>query len=122
MEDNSNVRIYSIISYIGILWIVGLFVKEKDDKSLKFHVGQGMLLSIFGAIFSTIVNFVSSFIRVFWHFTFPEVSNIFVFLATFGFILIFLIIRLIFMIIGIKNASDGRDEYLPIIGKFALYK
>lgn len=122
MEKNNNVRVYSIMAYIGVLWIVGLLVKEKDDKSLRFHVSQGMLLSILGAIFTTLLNFISSIVKIFWHFAFPEMSSVFIFLATFGFIVVFLIIRLVFMIIGIKNASDGKDDYLPVIGKFAFYK
>ena len=35
-----NIKIYKVLSYIGILWLIGLLVDEKNDEKLKFHVGQ----------------------------------------------------------------------------------
>ena len=45
-----NIKLYKILSYIGLLFIVALVVPEKDDPSLKFHCGQGMILTIFSLL------------------------------------------------------------------------
>jgi uncharacterized membrane protein len=121
-NNNNNVKLYSILSYVGILWIIGLLVKEKDDKSLRFHVGQGMLLFIvFSAssvvlrIFSNILVFVMSSLFS----DFGAVVSVFFLILVYGFVYIF---QLILMIIGIVNASNGKEDALPIIGKYAFYK
>lgn len=119
--QDRNIRIYSILAYIGILWIVGLLVKEKDNKTLKFHVGQGMLITILSFIISVFNNVV--------------VSNIFVttdyvlgvsYRRVTGFGLLIEgalgLCTLALMIIGIVNAANNKEEELPVIGKFSFYK
>ena len=59
-KKKDSTKVYKILSYIGILWIVGLFVKEKDDESVKFHVGQGMLVTITAIVISLINDLVIS--------------------------------------------------------------
>jgi len=46
-NDQSNTILFSILSYIGILWLIPLLV-EKNDKVVRFHVNQGIVLFIFG--------------------------------------------------------------------------
>ena len=38
-QNNSTAKVISILDYIGILWILGLFI-EKDDPDVKFHTNQ----------------------------------------------------------------------------------
>ena len=40
----SNQILYCVLSYIYVLWIVGLLA-EKDNPTVKFHVNQGIILS-----------------------------------------------------------------------------
>ena len=121
--ENKNVKIYSILSYIGFLWIVGILVKEKDDPTVKFHVGQGMLLSICGVAFSTVIKIISSiFLNIFKLFFGGEVLYGFGIILLIVVSIVFAIIMLVFMIIGIVNAANGKNEELPIIGKYSFYK
>jgi len=120
VQNNSNIRLYSILSYVGILWIVGLIVKEKDNEIVKFHVGQGIILTIVGAI----INVISSVIGFIIGFTFGILGLSEVLLSLVSGIIggVLGLITLIFMIIGIINASKFEKKGLPIIGKFAFYK
>ena len=118
--NNSNIRLYSILSYIGILWIVGILVKEKDNNIVKFHVGQGILVSILSIIISTIssiIGFVIGFTGAV-----AGVSEAFISLVSGLLGGVLGLIPLAFMIIGIINASKYEKKELPIIGKFAFYK
>lgn len=118
--NNSNIRLYSILSYIGILWIVGILVKEKDNDIVRFHVGQGIILTILTVIVNTIsavVGFIVGFTGAV-----AGVSEAFISLVSGLFGGILGLIPLAFMIIGIINASKFEKKELPIIGKFTFYK
>ena len=41
-----DTKVFKIVSYIGILWILGLFCGSKNDSKVRFHVGQGIILTI----------------------------------------------------------------------------
>lgn len=45
-NNNSTVKLITILDYIGILFILGFFV-EKDNEDVKFHTNQGIILCIF---------------------------------------------------------------------------
>lgn len=125
-----NTKVYKILSYIGILWLVGLFVKEKDDKSVRFHVGQGIIATICIAILYLGVFLINTFI----------ISNVFVTelkvwgvsmgktvsgtgLAIMGFLnFAVFAIAVTLEIIGIVNAAKDQDKELPVIGSRAFYK
>lgn len=120
-QESKNIKLYSILSYIGILWIVGLLVKEKDNKTVKFHVGQGMLVTILSFIISVINNVVISNIFVTTDYilgiAYKKVTGLG--LAIEG---VLSLITLAFMIIGIVNAANNKEDELPVIGKFSFYK
>jgi uncharacterized membrane protein len=92
MENN---KLYSILAYICPLWIIGL-VAAKDDPDVKFHVNQGIVLTIGWVI----AGFLS--------------------LIFIGFILY--IPLAIFAIMGIINANKGEQKELPLIGKIKIIK
>ena len=75
--EQKNVKLYSILSYIGILWIVGVLVKEKDNKTVKFHVGQGMLLTIMSIAISIINRLVIANIFTTTNYILGSISNIY---------------------------------------------
>lgn len=120
--NQDTTKIYRILSYIGILWIIGLFVNEKDRPEVKFHVGQGMLLSIVNvglAIIMGIISFIFGFIF--------GLAGLDLLAKLFGvlFTLIGVAIdagTLVLMILGIINANNNENKPLPLIGKFAFYK
>lgn len=110
-NDQSNTILFSILSYIGILWLIPLLV-EKNDKVVRFHVNQGIVLFIFDIIGSIAVGILSA-IFVF----IPVISFLGVVIAS-----LFGILCFILMIIGIVNAANKSEKPLPIIGKFQVLK
>lgn len=129
-NDGWSPKVYNILSYIGFLWLVGMFGKRKNDPSVRFHVGQGIMITICTVILSIVVYLISTFV----------ISNIFVTeltvwgvsmgktvsgtgLAIMSF-LDFAVwgVQILFMIIGIRNVNKGDDKELPIIGSHAFYK
>ena len=110
-NDQSNTILFSILSYIGILWLIPLLV-EKNDKVVRFHVNQGIVLFIFDIIGSIAVGILSA-IFVF----IPVISFLGVVIAS-----LFGILCFVLMIIGIVNADNKSEKPLPIIGKFQVLK
>ena len=110
-NDQSNTILFSILSYIGILWLIPLLV-EKNDKVVRFHVNQGIVLFIFDIIGSIAVGILSA-IFVF----IPVISFLGVVIAS-----LFGILCFVLMIIGIVNAANKSENPLPIIGKFQILK
>ena len=90
-------NILAIISYIGILCLVPILMKEKDE-FVKFHAKQGLVLFI-----AEVATLLISWIPILGWFI--------------GFI--FWIIWVVLSLIGIINAVGGKQVPLPVIGKFA---
>ena len=99
MED-SNDKLFGILSYIGILWLVGLLAGKTEFA--KFHANQGLVLFIAGIIIGA-----ASAIPIVGWFVIAPVGSI----AT-----------LVFAIMGIVNAAQGQMKPLPLIGKFQIIK
>lgn len=118
--EEKNVRLYSILSYVGFLWIIGVLAKEKDNKTLKFHVGQGIILSILWFAIGTFGKVLSFFVDLidFIDFPFGVIGSI----ASLIIMIPLFIFAFVLMIIGIMNANNGKEEELPVIGQFAFYK
>ncbi len=123
-SDNS--KIYKILAYIGILWLVGMLVNpEKNDPKVRFHVGQGIILTItsvalniVGAILSAIFKAIFG-VHYFGYYigmsTAGTLLNAIVWLAISAALIVL-------MVLGIVNAVKGVEKQLPVIGKFAFYK
>ena len=99
MED-SNDKVFGILSYFGILWLVGLLAGKTEFA--KFHANQGLVLFIAGIIIGA-----ASAIPIVGWFVIAPVGSI----AT-----------LVFAIMGIVNAAQGQMKPLPLIGKFQIIK
>ncbi len=129
-QATDNKKTYSILAYIGILWLIGLFVQEKNDPRVKFNVGQGIILSILsigGLIVISILRaiFASIFKTeiVLWGYRTGTYETAGWVIALFGLLSWALgIAVLVLMIMGIMNVVNNKDKPLPIIGKFAFYK
>ena len=51
----SNAKLFSILSYVGILWLLGLLISpEKTSPFVRSHVNNGIVLCITGAILACI--------------------------------------------------------------------
>jgi len=91
-------NILAIISYIGILCLIPILMKDKDG-FVKFHAKQGLVLFI-AEMIAWVIFYVLPYQLWFLY----------------NLLTLFLIIL---SIIGIINAVKGEQKLLPIIGKFA---
>lgn len=98
--------LYCVLSYIYILWIVGLLA-DKNNKIVKFHVNQGIILSAVSLFSLIIINILSSFL----YSIAPILASISAFLEV-----LWIIFYVLFTIIGIKNAVKQIQQPLPLIG------
>lgn len=102
MENNGTAKVISVLDYIGILWILGLFV-EKDNADVKFHTNQGLILFILELICGV-------------------AAGVFRILPFIGGILSWLVGSVlglacfVLAILGIVNAAQGQRKPLPVIG------
>ncbi|MBN1892356.1 MAG: DUF4870 domain-containing protein [Clostridiales bacterium] len=99
-QGDGNKKLYCILAYIFILWLVGL-IQMKEDPDVKFHVNQGIVLSIAGVALGVIAAI-------------PVLGWI---LAPIG-----SIVLLVFAIMGIVAANNGEQKELPLIGKIKILK
>lgn len=91
-----NDKLFSILAYIGILWIIGLVAApEKDHAFTKNHVNNGLILFLAGIVCGIIpvIGWICS------------------------------IVVLVFAIMGIVAAAQGKTYTIPVIGdKITLIK
>lgn len=98
-NGNSNARVITILDYLGILCLLGLFI-EKDNEDVKFHTNQGLILFILEMLVGA-VGGVLSFLLGFIGTTIVSLLGVFC---------------LVLAILGIVNAVNGRRAPLPVIG------
>ncbi|MBQ8983516.1 MAG: hypothetical protein IJ079_07990 [Lachnospiraceae bacterium] len=106
-EDIASNRVYGILSYIGILWLVGLFA-AKDSKYAKFHVNQGIVLSIFAVGFDVALTILTAILG--------RIAVFRVLLSLTGSVGNLAVVGLV--VFGIIFAAKGRAKELPLIGRF----
>ena len=106
-------KIFKILSYIGPLFLISLFVDSKDEPGVKLHCGQGMLLFVTDIILGIILG---------------VVNTILAFIPSIGWLIALLLNVIVGLgmlaltIIGIINAATDKDVPLPLIGQLAFYK
>lgn len=93
-QTRSENRTLAALSYLSILFILPHFACP-DDEFAKYHARQGLVLFVFGII----SDIIASIIPVGWLIT---------------------LFRLYCIYKGMTNASAGRREPLPYIGKYGL--
>ncbi|MFU0833189.1 MAG: DUF4870 domain-containing protein [Oscillospiraceae bacterium] len=113
----SDEKAISALSYIGILWLVGLFV-DRENPNVIFHVNQGILLSIFEFALMFSIGVVKAIIQIVFGFAlggfglFSWMGNLFGgLLSLAGWCLV-----VSYIIIGVVHAVQGKKEPLPLIG------
>ena len=123
-KDIADNKIYAILSYIGLLFLVPIFAAP-DSKFARFHANQGILACIV-AVGWSIINFILlSILGII--FPYKEVlgnalsRGLIYALLTSVFQLVY-IIPAVLIIIGIINAAKGKAKELPFIGKFRILK
>ena len=116
-EDVKKYKTSAIISYIPIVCLYFIVTnKYKESNYLKFHVNQGLMLTIATVIISVIDKMVTAIFA----------SNSLVLNSTPG-IVSFILYALYFILVlamffGIINTANGLSKEIPIIGKIKLLK
>jgi len=110
--NGGNDKVCAALSYIliGIIWY---FADEKMKKSgfAKYHAKQGMVLLIAAIIYSIILQIIFSILFI------PMIMG--GGFTLYPIIMLLGYIPLIWAIIGIINAVNGKEKPLPIIGGWA---
>jgi uncharacterized membrane protein len=104
-----NSKKLQYISYIGPLWLAGLFGGNKWDKTLRYHVNQGFML--FLAECALIVAYIY-ILKV------PFAGELLG--ALFAFI--FFPVCVLYIVIGILNVMRGKLAPLPYIGIIKIFR
>lgn len=105
--------LYSILSYIGPLFVVGIIADPKNPK-VRFHNNQGLVLFLSWLILAVgfgILRMIFSLLHIF---ILSLIFNVFVYLSLLG--------AIPFIIIGIINAANNEQKPLPIIGRINILK
>lgn len=108
--DKNKKKVYSLISYVYILWLVGLLM-DREDEDVKFHVNQGIILSIFVFSFLIILKILSSILFA--------IAPVLTFITSLLQIVL-IILSIIFMTMGIINVIKGEKRPLPFIGELFI--
>ena len=103
---DSNGKVFGILSYIGILWILGLAADQTPFA--KFHANQGLVLFL-AEIVIGIAGGILSFI--------PFIGFIGGIVSGLG-----SLASLVLMILGIVNVAQGEMKPLPVIGGITIIK
>ncbi|MCL1838508.1 MAG: DUF4870 domain-containing protein [Propionibacteriaceae bacterium] len=112
-QDIQQNKMYAILAYLGILWLVSFLAGPKNSPFLKFHLNQGLVLHICG-IGGYIAAVILSAILTAISWTLLTVGSLI--MAAVG------IAYLVFAIMGIVNANQGKMTPLPLIGGWTLLK
>lgn len=123
-----DTKIFKILSYVYVLWVVGLLSPYRNEKDVKFHVGQGMIVTTITVIMYLLVLLINKFV----------IFNVFVDrinISAFESVklvnntgnIIALVLKLsvfafmfIFDAMGLIKVLKGKDKYLPLIGKLSF--
>ncbi|HTM69027.1 MAG TPA: hypothetical protein VL426_07080 [Candidatus Binatia bacterium] len=90
-KDRDNERFLAAIAYIGIFFVIPLFLARKKSPFLQFHVRQGIVLFVIEALFSA-VPFIGWFALAV-----PAIASLY----------------------GMLQALAGRQWELPVLGRYA---
>ena len=107
--DKVNVKLLSIIAYIGPLFLMGKFSVEKEEPHVKFHTHQGALLFCFAAgayvITSLLCWLLNSYPAV------QEIVGLFLYVGI-------TVAWVIMIIMGVIGAARNQQKPLPFVGDF----
>ncbi|MBQ9903032.1 MAG: hypothetical protein IJM51_11740 [Clostridia bacterium] len=109
---NNDAKTFSYLSYVGPLFLIGLFSDIRNDPTLRFHMNQGLVLFLCEVAGMTLHSIVNAFLGgIILLNIIPSLLFFFIGLAS-----------LALSLIGIFNVASGKMNPLPIIGVVNLLK
>ncbi len=106
-NDIQQNKVMAILAYLSWLVLIPLLA-AKESKFARYHCNQGIVLAIAEIIAWVIFGILSNI---------PYIGWIFVVLNS-----LISLVCLVFAVIGIINAANGKAKELPVIGKFNILK
>lgn len=106
-QDIEQNKMFAILAYISWLVLIPIFVTP-GSKFAKFHANQGLVLAIAEIACWVILGILRRL---------PVLGLVFGIVEA-----AFSLVCLLFAVLGITNAANGRAKDLPIVGKFRLLK
>lgn len=116
-----NAKVLCVLSYIPFLWLIGLLVRpDNENPTVRFHVGQGIILTIATAVISVAISLVSAILGLILGWTWGGLvfRGVVIGLLTTA----ASVLDIYWMVQGIINACRGQNTELPIIGRYAFYR
>ena len=118
--DISDNKVFALLSYIGILVLVPLIAAPKS-KFARFHANQGLVLLIGEEAYTTVRGVLLGVLKLVRHITlFGGVLFSPVYWAVNIITGVLSLAFLVFAIIGIIDAAQGKAKELPVISKFKI--
>ncbi|MHC1695138.1 MAG: hypothetical protein AB9835_07680 [Eubacteriales bacterium] len=109
-----NYKLYNVLSYIGILFVVGLIAAPNDPRC-KHHLNNGIMLALIWFIYGIVSSVVGAILGVIA--IIPVLGWIIASVGGTALFALFVII-IIANIKGIVDAATDKEEPLMIIGKY----
>ena len=106
-NDIEQNKVMAILAYLSWLVLIPIFA-AKESKFARFHANQGLVLAIAEIICWVALGILSGLPLIGWLFGIVEA--------------LFSLVCLIFAVIGIVNAANGKAKELPIVGKYRILK
>ncbi|QNK41077.1 hypothetical protein [Caproicibacter fermentans] len=116
-SPSNDEKAFSILAYIGILWLVGLLA-DRENKNVMFHVNQGIILSIFEFALTFSLSIIKAIIQSGFGLAFSGIGILSWTGTAVSGLLSFTAWCLVvsYIIIGVVRAAQGKNEPLPLIG------
>ena len=127
-------KLYSMLCYIPLVWLVGMLSAENKDQRVRFHVGQGIIHSIYFGIccvVSIILSVIFSAVLtakkevVVWGIgtgVYTKGPSIVAGLLSWLFAIVLIGSAVALGVMAVQNIRKNQDKPLPIIGKMAFYR
>ena len=106
-QDIRNNKAMAILAYLSWLVLIPLFA-AKESKFARFHCNQGIVLAVAEIIAVIVLSILDGLPLIGWIFSIAG--------SLLG------LVCLLFAVLGIINAANGKAKELPIIGKFKILK
>lgn len=116
-----NAKVLCVLAYIPLLWLIGLLVRpDNENPTVRFHVGQGIILTIAAAVISAAISLLSAILGLIfgWMWGGWVFRGVVIGLLTTA----ASVLDIYWMVQGIINACRGQNAELPIIGRYAFYR
>ena len=114
-KDIDSAAFFAPISYLGILFFVPLLIKPNSEFA-KYHANQGLVLLLTALAVDAVICLIGVLLNLVNLWIFPTFICL-VFLFTFCNLFF-----VIFMILGMYNATSGYAKEIPIIGRIRIIK